>query len=191
MRKIIRSDVRGPRLYAGFRDDLRKRAIEVKRKRRVGVGPIVSLVFENRATVLFQIEEMLRVEHIEDEMGIQHEIDTYNELVPDPGELSASLFIEVTEAAEIRPTMARLVGLDEHVHLEVGDTSVRATFEAGRQEEARISAVQYVRFRLPEPARAALRKPGTRVRLRIDHPEYQHATELDDKSRASLAQDLD
>ncbi len=191
MRKIIRSDVRGPRLYAGFREDLRKRAIEVKRARRVEVGPIVALVFENRTTVLFQIEEMLRVEHIEDEMGIQHEIDTYNELVPDPGELSASLFVEITETAQIRPTLNRLVGLDEHVHLDVGEHSVRATFEAGRQEEERISAVQYIRFRLPEPARAALRAPGTRVRLRIDHPAYAHTTDLDDKSRAALAQDLD
>ncbi len=190
MRKIIRSDVRGPRLYAGFREDLRKRAIDVKRARRIEVGPIVTLLFENRTTVLFQIEEMLRVEQIEDEVGTQHEIDTYNDLVPDPGELSASLFVGVTETAQIRPTLNRLVGIDEHVHLVIGETSIRATFETGRQEEERISAVQYIRFRLPEAAQAALCKPGTPVRLRIDHPAYQHTTALEDTSRAALAQDL-
>ena len=191
MRKITRADVRGPRLYSGFRDDLRKRAIEVKRPRRIGVGPIVTLVFENRTTVLFQIEEMLRVEHIEDDAGIQHEIDTYNELVPDAGELSASLFVEVTETAQIRPTLQRLVGLDQHVFLDVGETAVRAVFEAGRQEDERISAVQYLRFRLPEAAQTTLRTPGTRLRLRIDHPAYPHTTDLDDLTRSSLATDLD
>lgn len=190
MKKITRADIRGPRLYEAIRDDMRRSVIALKARRRVSVGPVVSLVFENRATVLFQIEEMLRAEHIEEPARVQAEIDVYNELLPDEGELAATLLVEITENAQIRPTLNRLVGLDEHVVLEAGGERVRGRFEEGRQEEDRISAVQFVRFAIPAAARRALETPGAPAAIHIDHPAYQHSTTLGEATREELARDL-
>jgi hypothetical protein len=187
---LTRADIRGPALYAGFRDDLRKRIIALKKHRRVGVGDRVTLVFENRHTLIFQVEEMLRAESITDDAKIQEEIDVYNALMPGKDSLSATLFLEVPPGADPRAELDRLVGLDEHVILHVGDHAVRAAFEPGRSTADRISAVQYVRFVLPQAALDALRAPGTPVSIEIDHPEYRHRTAGSDDMRGSLAGDL-
>src|SRR5437868_1136425 len=111
MKKLTRADIRGPKLYDGFRDDLRKRVIALKRVRRVSVGPLVSIVFENRTTMISQVEEMCRAEGIHEPAKIQHEIDTYNAILPDDGQLGATLLIEITEETQIATTLERLVGL--------------------------------------------------------------------------------
>jgi hypothetical protein len=190
MRRITTSDIRGPKLYAGFRDDLRKRVVEHKVPRRVVVGDRVSLVFEDRLTLMFQIEEILRVENITEPDKIQSEIDVYNELMPGDASLSATLFVELPPDADARAELGKLVGLDEHVLLHIGPHAVRAAFEPGRAEADRISAVQYLRFALDEPARAALATPGTALALEIDHPSYRHRIPLGEATRASLAKDL-
>ena len=192
MAKITRRDILGPSRFTPMRDEFRKRIIALKKHRRVIVGDRCSLVFENRDTLTFQIEEMLRAEHITDEAGIQAEIDVYNDMMPDEGTLTATLFLELPRASEVdvRAELGRFVGLDEHVTLHIGDTPVRAHFEEGRQEDDRISAVQYLRFPVPEPARAALRESGTPLKLSITHPNYQHSVELGEDTRASLAKDL-
>src|SRR5215471_3237495 len=110
MNKLSRKDIRGPRLYEPIRADLRRRVVELKHPRRIAVGPHVTLVFENRATMIFQIEEMLRAEQITDEGKIADEIAVYNSLLPDAGQLSATLFVEITEQKNIRPMLHRLVG---------------------------------------------------------------------------------
>src|SRR6476469_8340202 len=117
MRKLTRADIRGPQLYAAIRDDLRKRVIELKRARRVAVGPQVTLVFENRATMIFQIEEMCRAEQIHEPHKIQEELDIYNAILGDDGQLGATLLIEITDEADIPKTLERLIGLQEHVWL--------------------------------------------------------------------------
>jgi hypothetical protein len=186
---IRRADVRGPKLYAGFRDDLRRRVIEHKRPRRVSVGDRVTLVFENRHTLLFQIEEMLRAESILEEDKIAEEIAVYNALMPDERSLSATLLVELAPDADARRELGRLVGLDEHVVLHVGPHALRAAFEPGRSDGERISAVQYLRFPLTPAARMALFQPETLVTLEIDHPNYQHRTVCGPETRASLAAD--
>lgn len=191
MRPIQLSDIRGPKLYEGFRDDFRKRIIALKKHRRVAVGDRVTLVFENRHTLLFQIEEMLRAEGILEKSKIQEEIEVYNALMPGSDSLSATLFIEVPPGADARAELDRLVGLDEHVVLHVGEHPVRASFEEGRSTADRISAVQYTRYPLDEATRQALRTEGTRLAIEIDHPQYQHRTECSEETRASLAADLD
>jgi hypothetical protein len=193
MAKITRRDILGPSRYSPMRDEFRKRVIALKKPRRVIAGDRVSLVFENKDTLVFQIEEMLRAEHITDEAGIQTEIDVYNSMMPDQGTLTATLFVELPRGDEVdvRAELGKLVGLDEHVTLHVGEHPIRAEFEPGRQEEDRISAVQYTRFVLPEPARAALRTPGTPQRLAITHPNYKHSVTLGEDARASLAKDLE
>lgn len=191
MRPLTRSDIRGPALYAGFRDDLRARVIAHKRDRRVVVGDRVSLVFEDRTTLIFQIEEILRAEGITEPSKIDDEIEVYNPLLPTPESLSATLFLELPPDADARAELGRLIGLDEHVVLHIGEHAVRAAFEPGRSDGERISAVQYLRFPLPPAARAALATAGTALALEIDHPSYRHRVALGEPSRASLARDLE
>jgi hypothetical protein len=191
LRPITRSDIKGPALYGPIRDDFRARIMELKRPRRVIVGDRVSLVFENRHTLIFQIEEMLRAEHIVADAGILEEIAVYNALMPDDRSLSATLFIELPPDVDPYVELRNLVGLDEHVVLHVGDHALRAAFEPGRATEDKISAVQYLRFPLDDDARAALTTPGTALALEIDHPHYRHRIALGDDTRASLAQDYE
>jgi len=189
IRPITRSDIKGPVLYGPIRDDFRARIMELKRPRRVLVGDRVSLVFENRHTLLFQIEEMLRAENITSDAGIAAELEVYNALMPDERSLAATLFIELPADADPYAELGRLVGLDEHLVMHLGDRAVRAAFEPGRSTDDRISAVQYVRFPLDDAAKAALATPGTPLALEIDHPNYQHRVSLGEDTRASLARD--
>jgi hypothetical protein len=190
MKPIALSDIKGPAIYAGIRDDFRKRIIELKRDRRITVGDRVTLVFENRHTLLFQIEEILRAESLTQRDQIQAEIDVYNQLLPTDDSLSATLFIEVPPDADARAELDRLIGLDEHLILHVGPHAVRAEFEPGRSTDERISAVQYTRYRLSPDERRALHTAGTPVEMEIDHPEYRHRTRASEEMRASLAADL-
>ncbi len=190
MRKLTRADIRGPKLYAAIRDDLRKRVIELKRVRRVSVGPQVTIVFENRATMIFQIEEMCRAESIHEPDKIQDEVDTYNQILPDDGQLGATLLVEITDEAQIASTLDRLVGLQEHVWLVVGGERIKAEFDPDQFKTDRLAAVQYLKFTLPASAQKALATPGTAVALAIDHPSYRHEARLGAASRESLAQDL-
>jgi hypothetical protein len=190
MKLLTRADIRGPALYAGFRDDLRKRIIALKEHRRISVGDRVTLVFENRHTLIFQIEEMLRAEGITEDAKIQEEIDVYNALMPGDDSLSATLFIEVPPDADARVELDRLIGIDEHVMLCVGTERIRAAFEPGRSTEDRISAVQYTRFTMSPSATASLSTPGTALAVEIDHPQYRHRAACSEEMRASLAADL-
>ena len=190
MQPIKLSDLRGPKLYEGFRDDFRKKIIELKRPRRITVGDRVTLVFENRHTLLFQLEEILRAEKITEPAKVQDEIDVYNPLLPTPESLSATLFLEVPPDADPRVELDRLIGLDEHLILHIGPHSVRAAFEEGRSTTERISAVQYTRYPLSKEAIEALSTCGTKLEFEIDHPQYQHKTECSEATRASLARDL-
>ncbi|HEU5055704.1 MAG TPA: DUF3501 family protein [Kofleriaceae bacterium] len=195
MKPILPADIKGPAIYAGIRDDFRRRIIEYKEHRRIDVGSRVFLVFENRRTLIFQIEEILRAERITEPAQIAEEIEVYNQLLPGPDSLSATLFLTVPREkdneAERRAELDRFIGLDEHVVLHVGPHAIRAEFEEGRATEDRISAVQYTRFRLSPEAIAALRTPGTEVVVEIDHPVYRHRARASDEMRASLASDFD
>jgi len=180
--------------YAELRSDYRAAVIDYKRTRRLAVGEHITLLFEDRETLRFQVQEMLWVEHISQPDKIQHELDTYNELMPADRELSATLFIEITEAAEIRPALDRLIGVDEHVSLILGDepraTAIRARFDPKQLEEDRISAVQYIKFRFDEAAKDRFCDPDTPARVRVSHPNYQREAEIPPATRASLIRSL-
>jgi hypothetical protein len=195
VKPIVPADIKGPAIYAGIRDDFRRRIIEYKEHRRIEVGDRVFLVFENRKTLIFQIEEILRVERITTPEQIAEEIALYNQLLPGADSLSATLFLTVPREkdneAERRAELDRFIGLDEHVILHVGPHAIRAEFEEGRATEDRISAVQYTRYRLLPGAIAALRTPGTEVAVEIDHPVYRHRAPVSEAMRASLASDFD
>jgi hypothetical protein len=189
--KLGRHDVLGPALYVPARDDFRRRVVALKKRRRVSVGDRVTLVFENRDTLIFQIEEMLRAESITSAEGIQAELDVYNTLMPDEGSLSATLFLEIPRDEDAKTALHRFIGIDEHVTLEIGSHRLGAAFEPGRQEGDRISAVQYVRFPLSGEAKVDLRTAGTRLGIAIDHPNYRERADLSEEVRAALASDYD
>jgi hypothetical protein len=179
--------------YERVREARRRRVIELKAVRRVPVGRHLSFVFENRETVWFQIQEMIRAERIVDEAKIADEVEVYNSLLPGPGELSATMFIEITESSQIKPVLDRLMGIDtgDYVRMEVGPYTIPGVFEAGRsdQERGKISAVHFVRFALPPAAQRIFRV--AEVALAVDHPHEQGRTVLPAATRASLAEDLE
>ncbi len=191
MRMIQRSDIKGPAIYGPIRDDFRKHIMELKRPRRIDIGDRVFLVFENRHTLIFQIEEMLRAEGMTREPQIAEEIEVYNQLMPGDDWLSATLFLAVPPNTDARTELHRLIGLDEHLILHVGDHVIRAQFEPGRSTDDRISAVQYCRFPLSSEAKGALLTEGTPLRLEIDHPEYHHQISCGEPLRRSLARDYE
>ena len=191
IRPITRADIKGPAIYAGMREAYLKRMIELKKARRIDVGPFVFVVFDNRLTLSMQVEEVCRLENLVRDDQIQAEIDQQNALMPDERSLAATLFVPLPTDADVKTEMGKLVGLDEHVVLHVGPHALRAQFEAGRSTDERISAVQYLRFPLPAEARAALAAPGTKIELEIDHPADRHRAAASDELRASLAKDYE
>jgi hypothetical protein len=161
------------------------------------VGPNLTVLFENRETVLFQIQEMMRTERIVDDDKIQAEIDAYAPLLPVPGELSATLFIEIPDLhqmtqAQVRATVNRFQGLDRDdvVVLVLGSHRLGARFEGGHSKEEKMAAVHYLRFAVPEAARAALLREDLPARIVVDHPDYQAEAELPSELRAELRGDL-
>ncbi|MGH0031417.1 MAG: DUF3501 family protein [Myxococcota bacterium] len=194
MRPLAAPEIADLRAYAELRPDYRRAVIEHKKLRRVAIGDRVTLVFEDRETLRFQVQEMLFVERIGDPARVQQELDVYNELMPGERELSATLFIEITDLPEIRPELLRLVGLDEHVWLVLGEdddaTRIHARFDPKQMEEDRLSAVQYVRFALDEEQARRFEDDRVPVSLEIDHPNYAARVEMSPQVRASLAAGL-
>lgn len=189
MNKVALEDIVGNAAYEKLREKSRQRIIELKRERRVSVGDKVTLVFENRDTVIFQIQEMMRAEKISDLDKIREEIEVYNELVPAPGELSATLFLEIEDQTHLREDLLKFLGIDESVYLKVGSHSMHARFEEGHSKKDKISAVQYVKFPFSEAALQAFIK-GERAELVIDHPNYQASAVIEPNARKSLVEDL-
>jgi hypothetical protein len=189
VRPITRADIKGPAIYTHIRDDYRNRVIEIKKHRRVLIGDVVELVFDNRLTLTMQVEEICRLENLTRDDQINEEIALTNELMPTADSLAATLFIALPQDDKLKERLAALVGLDEHVVLHVGPHAIRAAFEPGRSTEERISAVQYTRYPLSDAAKAALLAPGTSIAVEIDHPNYRYRVQCSEEMRASLAAD--
>jgi hypothetical protein len=193
MQKILRADVKDLVQYEKVRDEMRRRLIALKRARRIAVGDRLTFLFENRDTVLFQIQEMIRTERMVDEKKILEEIEINNELIPGERELSATMFIEVDEPGRIREVLDRLQGIDrgEHVYFQIGERfRVTGVFESGRSKEDKISAVHYVKFPFSEAARDAFLGVRVPVELVVDHPRYTERTTIEGETRQRLIEDL-
>jgi len=189
MNKVALDDIVGIAAYEKTREKSRQRIIELKKRRRISVGDNVTLVFENRDTVIFQIQEMMRAEKIADLDKIREEIEVYNELIPARGELSATLFLEIEDQTHLREDLLQFLGIDEAVYLKVDGHSIHARFEEGRSKDDKISAVQYIKFPMDETALQAFVK-GEKAELVIDHPNYQARTSIESETRQSLMEDL-
>ncbi|MGH7774392.1 MAG: DUF3501 family protein [Candidatus Binatia bacterium] len=191
MKKVGLDDLMGLFAYEKVRPKFRQEIIDYKKKRRLPVGDRISLVFENRRTVIFQIQEMIRAEKITDLDKIKEEIEVYNTLIPDSNELSATLLIEIEDRGKIREDLLKFLGIDETVYLRIGERhKIRAAFEEGHSKEDKISAVQYVRFRLSPEAKDAFVAGQGEILAIIDHPNYQAQEKIREEMRKSLSQDL-
>jgi hypothetical protein len=194
MRRLTLDEIVGRERYETLRPDYREAVIAHKRHRRMSLGDRVTLLFEDRETLRFQVQEMLWVERICEPERIQHELDVYNELMPADRELSATLFIEITDAGSVRRELDRLIGLDEHVALVLGDGDAEETtparFDPKQFEQDRISAVQYLRFPLDHDPARRFADTGLRARIRASHPNYRCDAEIPPDVRDSLAADL-
>lgn len=192
MRPITQDEVLSYDAYEGQRDAFRSRIIALKQRRRISVGPLITLVFENRDTLRFQIQEMIRVERIFDSGKIQEELDVYNALLPSQNELSATLLIEITDEAKMKEWLDRFLGLDRgrKVAIVAGGERVFGAFEGGHSHETKISAVHFVRFK-PAPALKAsfadLRQPVT---LSVDHNGYHEEVSVPGSLREEWLYDL-
>ena len=193
MRALTVRDVMPLPIYERSRDLRREAIIAFKRKRRIALGDQITLVFENRDTLLFQIQEIIRAECIVDAKRIQDEIDTYSELLPSTGELSATFFIVGPDASKVKDVLDRLQGIDrgQTVWMRVGAHLIYGTFEAGHSKEDKISAVHFVRFCMPERMMEEMRDLHARMVLGISHPNYHATVSVPDAMRFSLLIDLE
>jgi len=177
--------------YEKVRDEYRKDLLDYKKHRRLGLGPHITVTFENVRTMKFQIQEMMRAERMVHDEQIQEEIDIYNSLLPKAESLSATLFIEVTEEALIKPVLNQFIGLTygNTVYVEVGDHKVYAVFEEGREEEDRISSVHYVQFPFNTEARKAFLN-ASQVKIGIDYKDYNYQIDVSGEMLRSLQSDF-
>lgn len=182
MRKVQRAEVLDYQTYADRRTELRASAMAAKSRRRVHLGPHLTFLFENSSTVLYQIQEMIRIERIVREKDVQHEIDTYNALLGGPGELGATLLIEIQEAEERDAKLRAWLGLPKYLFLR-GEAGERlpARWDAAQVGEDRLSSVQYLRFQVGD---------AVPVAIACDHPELSLEVALDEAQRATLLADL-
>lgn len=192
MARIERGSLLPLETYTRERNAFRARVIEHKKHRTVHLGEHVTLLFEDELTIRYQIQEMLRIERIFEEAGIQHELDAYNPLVPDGGNLKATMMIEYPEVAERQRKLARLKGIEDRVWAQVAGFArvyAIADEDLDRENEHKTSAVHFLRFEFDAGMRDALRR-GAGLGLGVEHPEYQASVDTAAAVRAALAGDL-
>jgi hypothetical protein len=179
--------------YARDRKAFRARVLEHKKPRTVHLGEHLTLLFEDELTIRYQVQEMLRIEKIFEEAGIQDELDTYNPLVPDGGNWKATLLVEYEDVEERKRALARLKGIEDRVWVQVdGQPRVHAIADEDleRENDEKTSSVHFVRFELT-PAMIAALKSGAGLAIGVDHPEYAVTLQpVPDATRKALLADL-
>ena len=193
MDKLTASDLMSLELYARERPAFRARVLEHKRHRKLAVGPNVTWSFEDRLTMQYQVQEMLRAERIFEPEGIRDELDAYNPLIPDGGNWKATLLVEFPEVAERQRQLARLIGLEDRCWVQVsGHDRVYAIADEDleRENAEKTSSVHFLRFELTAPMISAL-KSGAVLAAGVDHDHYRHSVDpVPEPVRAALAADL-
>lgn len=193
MKKLTRDDLFSLEKYAAVRKEFRAKVIEHKKKRQLALGRHATLYFEDALTMQYQIQEMLRLERMFEPELIQEELDVYNPLIPDGSNWKATFMVEYPDVEERKRALARLIGIEKAVWLQVDDLDkVRpiANEDLDRETEDKTAAVHFMRFELT-PAMVAAMKAGAVLRAGIDHPEYRVEITVPQNVRDSLAGDLD
>ena len=191
MDKLSRADLFSLERYHEIRPEFRARVLVHKRFRQVPIGPNATLYFEDRLTIQYQIQEMLRVERIFEAEAIEEELAAYNPLIPDGSNLKATFMLEYEDPDERRRMLGRLCGIEDRVWIEVGGERVHAVADEDldRATEDKTSAVHFLRFELPDRMCAALAE-GAAMKFGIEHDEYHHDCTPSEASRAALIADL-
>ncbi len=194
MEKLAREDLLPLEVYSEQRADFRARVIEHKRNRKVMLGDHISLQFEDRLTMHYQVQEMLRVERIFEATGIEDELATYNPLIPDGSNLKATLMVEYEDEAERKVALSKLIGVEECVWIRMNDfDAVRpiADEDLERETPDKTSSVHFLRFEF-SPEMIAAAKGGAPIAIGVDHPEVSITIDsLPETVRAALVADLD
>jgi len=190
---IARDTLMSLEIYAKKRPEFRQQVIDHKKHRTVHLGNHVTLLFEDELTLRYQVQEMLRIEKIFEEEGIQSELDAYNPLCPDGSNFKATMLIEYGNVAERKAALAKLIGIEDRLFVQVeGQARVYAIADEDleRETEEKTSAVHFVRFELTSDMKAAL-KGGAQMMVGCDHPNYLlHLEELPQETLAALLKDL-
>ena len=193
MAKVTRDSLMTLEAYAKARPEFRKKVIAHKKHRAVHLGPHVTLLFEDELTIRYQIQEMLRIEKIFEEEGIEHELEAYNPLIPDGRNFKATMLIEYEDADVRKRELSKLIGIEDKVWVQVeGSPKVYAIADEDleRENEQKTSSVHFMRFELTEDMAAAL-KYGVPLSIGVDHPNYKAAQEpVSAEIRAALVADL-
>lgn len=191
-RAISRADIIDIDAYAKDRREHKKRVTEVKRNRRIEVGPFATFYFENYDTMWHQVHEMLHIER-GGEAQIVDELDAYNPLIPQGDELVATVMFEIDDPQRRDTVLARLGGIEDRMYISVAGERVMGEADPTRENtspEGKASAVQFVRFKFTPAQIGKFRDPATQVMVGIDHPNYGHIAVMPDSVRAALAHDF-
>jgi len=192
-RTITRADILPPERYAAERREHRRRVGELKRDRRVEVGPFVTFYFECWDIMWLQVQEMLHIERGGDAQ-IADELAAYNPMIPDGSELSATVMIEIEDAERRHAALARLGGIEHKMFLSIAGETVRGLADPTRENtspEGKASSVQFIKFPLTATQKEKFRTPGTQVVVGIDHENYGHMAVMPEAARQTLAGDLE
>ncbi|HVO20105.1 MAG TPA: DUF3501 family protein [Anaeromyxobacter sp.] len=182
MRAVRREEILGLSAYEQSREEIRREVLEAKRRRRVHAGGVLTFLFENTATIRYQVQEMVRAERMTREEEVRHELETYNELLGRRGELGVSLLIEITDVAERDQRLREWIDLPRHLYLKLASgEKVRPRFDPRQVGEDRLSSVQYLVFDV---------RGEVPVAAGADLPQLMVEAALGDEQRAALAQDL-
>jgi hypothetical protein len=191
MKPITPLEVLPVTTYDRVRPLLRPLCIAEKARRRLAVGPHITLMFENRQTIWYQIQEVLRAERIFEDAAINAEVETYNELIPRPGELFATLLIEYAESAERDVELTRLVGLERHLWLVLDGRRVGARFDERQMSPDQISAVQFIAFPIgTEAGHFGELAAAGKVAIEVDHPHLSVRAPVESSLALALTDDL-
>ncbi|MBM0107023.1 DUF3501 family protein [Steroidobacter sp. S1-65] len=190
--RLSRADLMSLEQYSTGRKEFRARVLEHKRHRSVAIGPNATWAFEDRLTIQYQVQEMLRVERIFEAAGIQDELDAYNPLIPDGSNWKATFLIEFPDPEERKQRLAALKGIEDRCWVQVGDADrvfAIADEDLERENEEKTSSVHFLRFELSAEMVARAKSGGT-LQVGIEHPNYNYEVQLSEAQRASLTADL-
>jgi len=194
MQKLTRADLLSLEQYADQRSAFRAQVMEHKKPHRVALGEHVTLLFEDRLTIQYQIQEMLRVERIFEPEGIEDELGIYNPLIPDGGNLKATLLVEFEEVEERKQALQELIGLEDKIWIKIGDfdpVKPIADEDMERENAEKTSSVHFLRFEFT-PEMIAAAKNGAPLAIGVDHPRYSATlAPIPEATRAALVADFD
>ena len=194
MRKLDRTQLYSLEKYSEIRPQMRARVMEHKKNRRLPIGPNATLYFEDRETIQYQVQEMLRVEKVFEAAGIEEELEAYNPLIPDGSNWKATFMLEYDDANERRIQLSQLLGIDQAVWVRVGQLDIVRPIsneDLERETEDKTSSVHFLRFELDQEMVDAL-KQGATISAGIDHQNYSYSlTPVPQNIQESLVADLD